>query len=158
MSTLFLQFSVVFFRLLVGGYSQLYRDRKYPLFRILMGLQAFFITTQGSYTPARKRRQNAFILEMTSGSLRHDAMWSPVLLKVVFNTRQQHSSVVVEQWCSVVVYQLISQVVRQFSSTLACQFSSAVAMQCISYLAQQRFSVVEQYVKFFTIPGGAHPL
>ena len=45
MSTLFLQFSVFFFRLLIGGYSQLYRDRKHPLFRILMGLQAFFIAT-----------------------------------------------------------------------------------------------------------------
>ena len=34
-----------FFRLLVDSYSQLYRDRKHSLFRILMGLQAFFILT-----------------------------------------------------------------------------------------------------------------
>ena len=35
----------IFFRLLIGGYSQLYRDSKYPLFRILRALQVLLILT-----------------------------------------------------------------------------------------------------------------
>ena len=85
MSTLFFAIFRIFFAG-IAGYSQLHRDSKQPLFRILMGLQAFLILTQGNYTPVRKRRQNAFILEMTSGSLRYYTMRPPVLLKVVFNT------------------------------------------------------------------------
>ena len=53
-----------------------------------MGLQAIFIMTKGNYTPARKRRQNAFIFEMTSGSLRHYAMRPPVLCDAVSGTTQ----------------------------------------------------------------------
>ena len=34
-----------FFSVGIAGYSRLYRDNKYPLFRILMGLQALFILT-----------------------------------------------------------------------------------------------------------------
>ena len=142
MSTTFLQFSVFFFRLLVGSYSQLYRDRKHPLFRILMGLQAFFILTQGNYTPTRKRRQNAFILEMTFCSLRHYAMQSPILLKVVFSTRQQHSSVVAQQRSSPLAYQLGSALVMQYTSLLVKQRGSMVAQQLVSSVAQQRCSAL----------------
>ena len=77
-----------FFLAGIASYSQLYSDHKYPLFRILMGLQAIFIMTKGNYTPSRKRRQNAFILEMTSGSLRHDAMRPPALCDAVSGTTQ----------------------------------------------------------------------
>ena len=140
MSTPFLQFSVIFFRLLIGSYSQLYRDRKHPLFSILMGLQALFIATQGSYTPRSKRRQNAFILEMTSGSLRYYSKQCSILDIII--VAWQCSSVLAQQRSSTLAYQLDSALVQYYTSLLVQQFSSTLAHQHNNLLVRQRSSDV----------------